>query len=319
MSASCPFHSRFRLAISYKHLFLELAALLDNNRLRESTAVRAHGLDFFNNVHTLSDLTENNVGAVQPWARHSGDEKLRPVGVGASVGHRQQAWLGVLLGKVLVGEFLAVDRLATSTVVSGEITTLQHELRDHSVETRLGVAKAFLAGAQGSEVFCSLGDNLVEQLELDRVLFHATNGRGNEHFGPEGSAGARKRSDGILEHRDNTETITFFSQVAIRNLVSLFPRILSPHMQCGPNRPRMKSIQHHVSMNTYGYLSSFRVRFEHIFLHCSSRHRGGSRSAICNLCSRLSHSPASPRVCLNLFNHSYSAESLSKFYFLSVI
>jgi hypothetical protein len=36
--------------------------------------------------------------------------------------------------EVLVGELFAVDRLAAGTVECGEVTTLNHELLDHTVE-----------------------------------------------------------------------------------------------------------------------------------------------------------------------------------------
>jgi hypothetical protein len=52
-------------------------------------------------------------------------------------------------------EFLAVDRLAAGTVAPCEITTLQHELRDHTVETGSLIAKTILACGELPEVSCS--------------------------------------------------------------------------------------------------------------------------------------------------------------------
>ena len=43
-----------------------------------------------------------------------GDEELRPIGVLAGVGHGEETLLRVLELEVLVGELLAIDRLATS-------------------------------------------------------------------------------------------------------------------------------------------------------------------------------------------------------------
>ena len=69
--------------------------------------------------------------------------------------------------EVLVGEGLAVDRLATSAVVSGEVTTLEHELGDHTVEGRAGVAEALLAGAQSAEILSCFGNVIAEELHDD--------------------------------------------------------------------------------------------------------------------------------------------------------
>ena len=54
----------------------------------------------------------------------------------------------------LIGELGAVDRLATSAVVVGEVAALAHEARDHAVERRALEAKALLAGAERAEVLC---------------------------------------------------------------------------------------------------------------------------------------------------------------------
>ena len=89
--------------------------------------------------------------------------------------------------EVLVGELLAVDGLATSAlledvsvlrsaqlgcvvcsyVATGEVTTLEHELGDHTVELGAGVAEALLAGAESTEVLSSLGDNIIVEGEVD--------------------------------------------------------------------------------------------------------------------------------------------------------
>jgi hypothetical protein len=63
------------------------------------------------------------------------------------------------------GKFLAIDGLATSTIVSGEITTLKHELRDHTVKTRTGIAEAVLASRELPKVPRGSRDDLVVQPE----------------------------------------------------------------------------------------------------------------------------------------------------------
>jgi len=121
--------------------------------------------------HTLGllvgDLAEDDVAAIEPLSLDSGDEELRAVGVGASVGHGQQVGLGVLLLEVLVGELLAVDGLATSAVTTGEVTALEHELGDNAVEGRALVAEALLASAESAEVLGGLGNDVVVELEVD--------------------------------------------------------------------------------------------------------------------------------------------------------
>lgn len=43
----------------------------------------------------------------------------------------------------------------------GEVTTLEHELGDDSVEARTGVSEAVLSSAELSEVSSGLGDDVV--------------------------------------------------------------------------------------------------------------------------------------------------------------
>ena len=55
-------------------------------------------------------------------------------------------------------------------VATGEVTTLEHELRDDTVEGRSLVAEALLASAESTEVLSGLGDNVIEELEVDPAL-----------------------------------------------------------------------------------------------------------------------------------------------------
>ena len=52
-------------------------------------------------------------------------------------------------------------------VATGEVTSLKHELRDHTVKFGVGVAKAFLAGAEGTEVLGCFGDIAVVEEKVD--------------------------------------------------------------------------------------------------------------------------------------------------------
>lgn len=98
--------------------------------------------------------------------------------------------------EVLVGELLTVDGLATGTLQSrsisivskfvfflsvkvgrytdistGEVTALQHERWDDTVERAALVAEALLTSAESTEVFGGLGDYIIIQLEVDASGF----------------------------------------------------------------------------------------------------------------------------------------------------
>lgn len=128
-----------------------------------------------------------------------GDEELGTVGVLASVGHGQLALLGVLELEVLIGELVAIDyfrtktgqlndpqvawhqpnyylktlskdrltRLATSSVALGEVTTLDHEVLDDTVESRSLITEALLTSGEGAEVLSGLGGSLSIQADHD--------------------------------------------------------------------------------------------------------------------------------------------------------
>jgi hypothetical protein len=60
-----------------------------------------------------------------------------------------------------------VPRQTTTHVLAGEVTTLEHELGNDTVEGRVLVAEAVLTGRELTEVAGGLGDDIVEELELD--------------------------------------------------------------------------------------------------------------------------------------------------------
>lgn len=104
--------------------------------------------------------------AVEPGGLHSGDEELRPLGVGSSIRHREVARGSVLHFEILVIEFAAVDALPAHSGPMSEVSTLEHEVWDHSVEFAALVVKRFardgagslLSGAEGTEILSSFGD-----------------------------------------------------------------------------------------------------------------------------------------------------------------
>eukprot|EP01137_Pigoraptor_chileana_P018077 Opistho-2@77026 len=60
--------------------------------------------------------------------------------------------------EVLILKLVAIDRLAASSIAVGEVTTLDHEVLDDTVENGSLVAEALLASAEGDEVLNGLGD-----------------------------------------------------------------------------------------------------------------------------------------------------------------
>lgn len=60
-----------------------------------------------------------------------------------------------------------IGRGCGTYVATGEVTTLKHELGDDTVELGAGVAEALLASAESTEVLSRLGDDIVEELEVD--------------------------------------------------------------------------------------------------------------------------------------------------------
>ena len=100
---------------------------------------------------------------------YGGDEELRSVGVGSSVGHGQETRSGVLQLEVLVVELLSVDGLTSSSVSGSEISSLDHEVGNNAVEDRTlvvkrlsGLADSLLTSAQSAEVLHGLGHSLSE-------------------------------------------------------------------------------------------------------------------------------------------------------------
>lgn len=124
-----------------------------------------------NDVHALDDLSKDHVLTVQPIGLDAGDEELRAIGVGSSIGHREDTRLGMLELEVFVLELGAVDGLASGAVVVREVTSLTHEVRDDPMETAALVAETFVAGAQGPEVLRCLRCDVGAQLKIGFTFY----------------------------------------------------------------------------------------------------------------------------------------------------
>jgi hypothetical protein len=53
----------------------------------------------------------------------------------------------------------------------GEITALQHEFRNDTVESTSLVSESFLAGAQSAEIVGCLWNDVIEELEFDSACW----------------------------------------------------------------------------------------------------------------------------------------------------
>ena len=64
-------------------------------------------------------------------------------------------------------ELFAVDRLSAGAVTAGEVSALEHEVGDDTVEAGALVTEPVLARGQFTEVAGSLWDDVVEEFEGD--------------------------------------------------------------------------------------------------------------------------------------------------------
>lgn len=63
-------------------------------------------------------------------------------------------WLVVSLDEVLISKLGAVDRFPTSAVTGGEVTSLEHEVWDYSMEYTALVVEGLLADGGGAFLSC---------------------------------------------------------------------------------------------------------------------------------------------------------------------
>lgn len=120
--------------------------------------------------------------SVQPRALHGGNEKLASISTGTGIGHAQEEGLVMLEIEVLISKLLTVDGLASSTIVTRKVTTLAHEFGNDAVEATALVTEALLTSAESTEVFSSLGDDVVEELKDYAAKRRTAGGNFKENF-----------------------------------------------------------------------------------------------------------------------------------------
>jgi len=81
--------------------------------------------------------------------------------------------------------------LGPHTVPTSEVATLQHELRNDTVELAALETEALFVRAEGAEVFGCLGDNVVEEVEVDASVLSLDGADvGDVALGVDGELGA---------------------------------------------------------------------------------------------------------------------------------
>merc|ERR1719427_2245510 len=104
---------------------------------------------------------------VQPRGLYCGDEELASIGVLACVCHTEPPFSVMFQFEVLIGKFLTVDRLASGTVPFSEISTLDHEVFDDSVELAVLVSESFFSGGECGEIIDSFWDSSSEKTDFN--------------------------------------------------------------------------------------------------------------------------------------------------------
>jgi len=145
-------------------VYLNLSTVCHHNLLACLPTLRSKGFNLLDNIHALYHLTKDYMLAVKPASLSCADEKLRSVGVRASISHRQDSWSCVGQLEVFILKLVSINRFTTSTIVSCKISTLAHKVRDYSMEGGALESKSFLTSAQRSEVFGSFGYNIGAKL-----------------------------------------------------------------------------------------------------------------------------------------------------------
>jgi hypothetical protein len=111
-------------------LEIRTSTILDENAGLGLARLGSLGLDSLDNIHAINNLSEDDVLAIQPGGGNGGNEELGSIGARTSVGHRKETRDGVLDGEVLIGKTFSIDGFASHSVTLGDISSLEHELRN---------------------------------------------------------------------------------------------------------------------------------------------------------------------------------------------
>ena len=87
----------------------------------------------YGRARIISDLSKDNVSSIKPWSVDSSDVELRTVSIGSGVGHGNDSDF-VFKDEVFVFKFGTIDGLSSSAVMISEVSSLDHEARNDSME-----------------------------------------------------------------------------------------------------------------------------------------------------------------------------------------
>jgi hypothetical protein len=144
-------------------------------------------------AHALDNLAEDNMLSIQPGGFDGGDEKLRTIGVLASISHGQPASSIVRKFEVLVSKprnlqlfkilltlnvslLFSIDGPTTSSISSCEVSPLKHEVLDDSVELASLVTLSLGLLSKLDKVLHSFRYNIPKQSNLNPLGSATSNG-----------------------------------------------------------------------------------------------------------------------------------------------
>ena len=118
--------------LTHHALRLHLPAFVDGDLELRDTGFGVHGycLDLAHDQHAIrvQHTAKYTVLAIQPLCLDARDEELAAVGIGATVGHAQQARRIVLEREVLIGELATINANLSCAIALHKVATLQHKL-----------------------------------------------------------------------------------------------------------------------------------------------------------------------------------------------
>lgn len=87
-------------------------------------------------------------------------EKVKWLNIHTSIGHGNSTWSKVLNLKVLISKSWSINWFTTTAISRGEITSLNHEVGNNTVESASFISKSFFSGCKSSEVLSSFWNSI---------------------------------------------------------------------------------------------------------------------------------------------------------------
>ena len=103
------------------------------------------------------------------------NKELRSIGIRTSISHRKNSLSFMLKRKVLIIKFWAINRFSSGTIVVCEISSLTHELRDHTMEGGTLVSISCFTSTKLAKVFCCLWCYISTKLKSNTANIFTTN------------------------------------------------------------------------------------------------------------------------------------------------